>query len=647
MRILTRNISKFIFILIIFTLMAACNVTGPTQSTKATGSTPTPGPTPTPKPIPNPLVVCLGEEPNTLYPYGKPNKAARQVLQAIYDGPIDHRSYTFQSVILDELPTLGNGNALLQTVEVVPGQTVLDHTGKVTELDFGTFVRPSGCSSSDCAVAYDGSQLIMDQIVVLFNLRPGLEWADGTPLTAADSVFAYNLHAGPYSLNSKFKVERTLSYEAVTSSQTLWTGIPGFIDQDYQDSFWLPAPQHLWGELSPEELLTAEISSKTPPGYGPFEVVSWEEGQITLRKNANYFRSNEGLPLVDPLIFKFVGQDEAANLDLLLSGECDILDDSASQGMDLGDILNLQNEGHVFASWVNGNAWELINFGIQHQSYDDGYSMWAADRANFFGDERTRRAVAMCIDRETIVEEITIGLSDVMSTFIPPDHPLSNPDVSNYPFAPDAASSLLEEVGWLMRGDGIREARGVSDVLKGTLFSINYYHLDHPVSETIAQLAAQGLTECGIKVNLVSLPAEELYATGPEAIVFGRQFDLAQFSWQASDEPPCNLYLSEAIPGENLDTFPFSWGGWNLTGWGNDKYDSACMSARGSAPGAEGYLQSHYLAQEIFAEQLPIIPLFTYQNIVLARPDICGLEFDPTDGFSWNLENLGYGQLCK
>ncbi len=34
------------------------------------------------------LTVCLGEEPNTLYPFASPNDAALSVLAAIDDGPI-------------------------------------------------------------------------------------------------------------------------------------------------------------------------------------------------------------------------------------------------------------------------------------------------------------------------------------------------------------------------------------------------------------------------------------------------------------------------------------------------------------------------------------------------------------------------------
>lgn len=603
---------------------------------------------PTPTQITNPLVICLGEEPNTLYPYGNPNQAARLILQTIYDGPIDHQDYSYQPVIFNEPTSLANGNALIQQVEVTLGQTVLDNEGEVSALDFGTFVRPTGCFNYDCATAFDGSQLIMDQMVVLFNLRSDITWADGTPVTANDSAYGFSLDSSAPAPTSISLLDHTLSYKAVNEFQALWTGIPGFIDHTYQNNFWLPAPQHLWGTLSPEQLLTSTTSAQTPIGYGPFSIASWEGNQITLLKNPNYFRANEGLPLVDSLIFKAVEKDGKGNLQLLLSGECDIIDHSATNGLNREDVLTHQSEGNLIATWTNGDAWELINFGIQPQSYDDGYSMWASDRANFFGDPRTRQAIAMCIDRQKIVDEITHGLSTVMNTYIPPDHGLSSPNAVSYPFDPVAAAALFDEVGWLLGFDGIRTATGIPDVaFEGTKFSINYFYLDHPFSEAIAQIIKEGLTQCGIEVRLNPMAAEELYATGSDAKVFGRQFDLAQFSWQTAEEPPCNLFLSEAIPGEDIDLFPYKWGGWNLTGWTNDTYTDACKATQGTAPGLEGYVQNHHLAQDIFANELPAIPLFTHQEILLARPDICGLDFDPTAGFIWNAENLGYSNLCK
>jgi len=625
--------------------LAACS---PTNSPVDNGIEATSETVPTPTPTPNPLSICLGEAPNTLYPYGNPNQAASLILQAIYDGPIDHQDYDYQAVILSGPSSLANGNALIQMVEVSLGQTILDNNGEITSLDLGTFVRPTGCFNDDCAVPFDGNQMIMDQMVTLFNLRTDITWADGAPLTAADSVYGFSLDLFAPSPSSKALLEHTSSYEAVTDNQTLWTGIPGFFDPSYADNFWTPAPQHLWSGLSPEELLTAEVSAQIPIGYGPYSVVSWEDNEITLRENPNYFRANENLPLVTPLIFKVVGRSGEANLQSLLSGECDILDNSAAGGLSRGDLLAQQSEGKLTLAWANGNAWELINFGILPQSYDDGFSLWATDRPDFFADVRTRQAIAMCIDRQMIVDEVTQGFSPVMSAYIPHDHGLSSANAAAYPFDPVAAGDLFDQAGWPVGLEGTRVATNIPEVaFEGTRFSINYFHLDHPFSQGIAQIVKNSLAQCGIEMTISALSAEELYATGPEAKLFGRQFDLAQFSWQAAEEPPCDLFLGEAIPGEDLNQFIYKWGGWNLTGWSNPEFDAACKATHGTAPGLEGYVQNHQTAQDIFSNELPVIPLFTHQEILVARPDICGLDYDPTAGFLWNVENLGYGGLCN
>ena len=57
------------------------------------------------------LVICLGQEPDTLYPYGSTALAQDQVLAAVYDGPIDNRSFDYQAIILEKLPSLADGDA--------------------------------------------------------------------------------------------------------------------------------------------------------------------------------------------------------------------------------------------------------------------------------------------------------------------------------------------------------------------------------------------------------------------------------------------------------------------------------------------------------------------------------------------------------
>ena len=80
----------------------------------------------TPTPATRSLNICLGEEPNTLYPYDNLNSAARSVLSAIYDGPMDVTDYGYEPIILEKIPNLEDGDAQVSPVSVSAGSQVVD-----------------------------------------------------------------------------------------------------------------------------------------------------------------------------------------------------------------------------------------------------------------------------------------------------------------------------------------------------------------------------------------------------------------------------------------------------------------------------------------------------------------------------------------
>jgi len=236
--------------------------------------TATPEPTAEPTEAPaRTLVVCIGQEPDTLYSYGGNMLAASQVYEAIYDGPIDNRTFDYQAVIIEKMPSLADGDAVIQSIEVNPGDPMVDDAANPATLAAGVKYRPSGCNASDCAVEYtDGAgAVMMDQLVVTFKMLPGLLWSDGTPMTAQDSVYAYNLALDPETPIAKYTQERTTSYEAIDDVTNVWTGMPGYMDSTYFVNFWAPRPEHVWGQYTAAELLEAEESSRAPMGWGPYD----------------------------------------------------------------------------------------------------------------------------------------------------------------------------------------------------------------------------------------------------------------------------------------------------------------------------------------------------------------------------------------
>jgi peptide/nickel transport system substrate-binding protein len=287
-----------------------------------------------------------------------------------------------------------------------------------------------------------------------------------------------------------------------------------------------------------------------------------------------------------------------------------------------------------------------LDFGILHRDYDDGLNQVSGDRPNFFSDERMRQAVAKCIDRSSVAVGSTLNASAVMNTYLPITHSLYPDDVVLPEYDPAGAAALLDQMGWLLGEDGLRYATGVPFVIDGTplqftlVTSLDQWHKD------MAKDIKTYLAACNIHVEVQTYTLEALFAPGPDGPLFGRQFDLGLFSWSFTGHPACYLYLSDAIPGEDLAKFPFSWGGWNLTGWHNPEYDVACKLARNALPGQDDYGTNHHIAQRIFAQELPVIPLFSKQEIFASRPDLCGMEFGDISQSFWNLESYGYAELC-
>jgi peptide/nickel transport system substrate-binding protein len=645
-----RNLLAFILLTV---LLSACqfpmgaNVATPTPTVPTIDQPAAPTLTATPVPS-RTLTVCLGEEPNTLYPLDGPNAAARSVLEAIYDGPFDAVGFNYQATILQRVPSVASGDALIESVPVQAGDLVVGADGNLVPLSTGLTVRPADCRSSDCAITYDGvSPLEMDQIIVTFTMLENLVWSDGEPLTAEDSLFAYNLAKDEDTPGSKFLFDRTQVYEASDETHIQWWGVPGFIDPTYYTNFWSPLPQHAWGEFDVTELPLIEAVARTPVGWGPYVMEEWIPGErLTLKKNIRYFRADENLPAFDSLVFRIVPDPNAAVSDLV-AGACDILDPTINLDGQLSLLLQMQADRQAQALTTTTSTIEWLGLGITPATYDDGYSTSPPlDRPDFFYDKRTRQAIALCLDRQQVVDTVLFGLSVVPNTYITPEHPLYNSMIAPYPYDPAQGNRILEQVGWRdMDNDPStpRLAQGVSNVPQLTPLVLNYYTSSATQRRQVSEILAQSLSQCGIGVNVTYLSYIDLYAEGSDnGPLFGRNFDLAEYAMGTTSlEPPCSWYTTAQIP-----TAANNWVGANVTGYKNPEFDAACALAQQQAPDDEAYLEAYHLTQSIFNSDLPAIPLYARLKVAAARPDMCNFELDPTANTLWNIESLDYQTTC-
>ncbi|HQE93377.1 MAG TPA: peptide ABC transporter substrate-binding protein [Anaerolineae bacterium] len=616
------------------TLLMACSSTpitlpSPTPSPATPEPTLTPTPSPTPTPKPRTLAICLGAEPTSLYLYADDSYVARAIREAIYDGPIDTIGYSYQPVILQKLPSLADGDAVIAAVAVETEALIVDTNGDVVKLTSGTRVRPSGCRADDCAVTFDGRPVTMDAMRVTFALKPDLRWSDGEPLTAADSVYSFNLARSPETPNWKWREWRTASYTASDEHTIVWVGLPGFLDPAYATAFWTPLPAHLWSGYTPSTLGEHNDVMRTPLSYGPYVIDQWEAGQyIRLSPNPFYFRAAEKPPYFETLTFRFISnQDVETALDALAQGLCDVLSLDLYLERDLPRLREMETAGESKLYAVAGPTWEHLTFNSAPPP--------ANEPPAYFQDPRTRRAVADCINRQALVERSLGGLGLVADVYIPATHPLyAAAAIVQHPYDPTQGQALLEEVGWRDGdGDGIREAHGIPGFFDGTPFHIRYVTTTADVRRSISALIVADLAACGIQADVEPLDAETFFKDGAGTTLYGRQFDMAGFSWLADITPPCDLYLSTEISSADNQ-----WSGQNFGGYTNPVYDALCQQALAALPGEPDYLTAHSEAQRLFSADLPALPLFFHPRLYAARPDLLGFTPDAMAVETWNIE---------
>jgi peptide/nickel transport system substrate-binding protein len=613
----------------------------PISITRQPASTPTEtvvAPTELPPP-PKTLVVCLGAEPESLFLYGNTQPEADTILQALCDGPVDVRDFGYEPVILTKLPALEDGDANIEQVVVSEGDVYLNPETQLPDtLEAQKPYLPSGCHQMECVKTYSEGDVVMDRLVAEFQLISGITWSDGEPLKASDSVYSFQLDADEATPTTKYLVQRTSRYVSLDELRTQWAGIPGFLDPEFESNFWSPLPEHILGSYTVDELFSLEEASKTPLGWGPYVIESWEAGeQITMRRSETYFRSGEGLPAFELLRFRFLGNDYVSALEQVLTGECDILDESILPSTQWQSAQELQESGRLQLASTAGTVIERLDFNITKNSSVDSISL--------FSDVRMRQAIAGCIDRQALVEEVAFGLSVVPDSYLPPSHPLHIAEAPAEPLSSSEAIDLLTEMGWQDHDDDPstpRVAQGVAGIMNDATLEFHMLTTGDPLHESLAEKIKADLAQCGINAIIEYGDAKEVFTPWPNGPVFGGRFDTVLWAWPVFVSPPCELYGSFEIP---FADFPF---GLNASGFADQEYDQACRRIIFGPPTGEDYIDAIRETERIYQTQRPSIPLYIRPRMVAFGEEICGIKVDPTS-FStlWNMEEISAGEDCS
>jgi peptide/nickel transport system substrate-binding protein len=523
----------------------------------------------------------MAEPPIPLHPYVNVSMS-QTILQAVNDGPVDYVHFTYQPVLLEHIPTVGTGEVVVQEVAVQTGDLIFDpQTNAIQE--------------------HVGPDITMDQLVVHFPLRRDVAWSDGIPLTAHDSIYAYQLLADsapdwPTDQQSPAQrlVGQTADYAAVDEFTIKWTGIPGFISTHYPRFFFPPMPRHQETNL---------VTNWPPVGWGAFTIEEWLPGRSLLMvQNPNYFLADSGLPAVDEVEFRFF-EPPYDNLPAEISAEkCHIISRSIAPATRAEAWLAAsQISDFHLVSIPGATGWQLL-FNVDEDRLTSSFDL--------------RRAVGMCLNRSAVAE---LFHSTVANSYVHPTDP-AYMEITLPDFDPQQGRSFLAESGLVIP-------------------SLKLILSNSPDRQLLGEQITADLAECGIAVETEYLVPESLFQPWPEGPLYGGEYDIAVMALNAAEGPACHWFLSDNVPmAERPD-------GLNAARWQNSEFDQLCSQALVTLEETER-IRLHQEAQQIWGEFIPSIPLFWANLYTGIDCRVDGYMIDPSGIELWNLETISLSEDC-
>ncbi len=414
----------------------------------------------------------------------------------------------------------------------------------------------------------------------VFQLRPGLKWSDGVPLTAQHFVDSWKrllapLTAAPYAY-FLFDIEGAAEFNAGQISDFSLVGIKAVDERTlevklkqpvahwiYLPSFWVCFPIRL--DLIEKHGVGWERPGKMA-SVGPFLLSQYDDGRsYTMTANPAYYG---GKPAIDKLVGMIVPKSEDA-IDQFQKGKLDI----APQLTGAGLLKQLKKFPYLRTLYLgmNTSRFPTQNVGL-------------------------RRAIAAAISKKNIIAGAGVR-GTIATSFVPP-----------------GLLGYEKKAGIDFDLNRARKELAKENLSVSTLPELELMVSD---SETNQKLALQVVEELkknlGLRVKLNALPLK--------TYTVRRQMHSAELflsSWVA-DYPDADNFLSVF----------FSSSGNNFTGFKNPDFDLEVANARTAT--SEAHRKSAYVTAQkhLLETEAVIVPLYYDVNEILMSDRVSGVEVTP------------------
>jgi peptide/nickel transport system substrate-binding protein len=403
-----------------------------------------------------------------------------------------------------------------------------------------------------------------DDTTIVFDLRSDITFQDGSRLTADDVAFSVRRIVNP-----AFKSPQLSQFDQIIAADV--TG-PAQVTLHTRTPYPALMAQLVKLSIVPKayvEKVGDQKFNQEPIGSGPYRLHAWQRGvQSVLDSVDGYWR---GRPPFRTVTFRAV-PDGPTRIADLRTGRADI-----TRGLSPDDAEQVKTD----------KALRLLPVATERVAY-----LFINTLATPTKDKRIRQAIAMAIDRDTIISALQQGYARPVNIVLTPANFGYVADVPGWPYDPARARALIKEAG----------AEGA------VLSFITSPAYDRRLNEAVQQM----LGDVGLKV--------EISVTDQPTFLRRRQGmpeeagSLSQGRWS------CACQDADGV------IFPLFRSGSIWSKMNNPAYDAEVDAARTILDETKR-LEHYRRAFEILREEVPGIGLFQDNAIYLARKE---LRWTPT-----------------
>ena len=466
------------------------------------------------------------------------------------------RGGTLSMLVQPEVPTL----ASYLSTSMPVGQTASKIYDGLLEYNFDLSPRP--CLAESWNVSPDG-------LTITFNIRKGVKFHDGHPMTSEDVRYSimevlikYHARGGKFKIIESIQTpdDHTVLIKLKSSSPALMMAFSG-----YESPI---IPKHLFAG---KDIKNHPLANK-PIGTGPFKFVEWKRGQyMRFDRNPDYW--SPGQPYFDRIVVQTI-PDSATRSAVLEKGDFQLAGFGAVPNNDAKRLDALPNLIVTTKGYENFSPISELDFNTKVKP---------------FNNKKVRQAVAFCIDRKFVIENIWFDFGKIATGPINSNFEaaglytskVKNYDVSN---RIEVANRLLDEAGYPRKSDGYR------------------FEITHDITpygsewQSFGEYTVQQLDKIGIKARL----RVEDVATWLKRIYTNYDFTLSS-NWLNTFADPVlgvhRLYHSNAIkPGTVFK---------NASRWSSPLTDKL-MDMASVEPDQEERGALYQAFQKILVEEVPV-----------------------------------------